>query len=86
MIAITSFILSAVRTAVLPQLSKILLTKLNSSSVTGATGDSADAPWFNSNGVFGITNTTLASGIVCDFIYSPVIPANIDTITVSLVT
>ena len=86
LIAIISFILSFEITAAFPHFLNTLSITSNSSSVTFSFLERADAPSPRSRGVLGITSITLASGIVFEAINSSVMPAAIDTRTLSAVT
>ena len=81
--AMISFILSVGITSVMPQLPMTLRAKANSSSDTVSSWDIAEAPQPSIMGVFGITSTTFAFGIVRSLMNSAEIPAQMEMNTVS---
>ena len=82
-IAMISFILSVGTTSVIPQLPMILRANANSSSETVLSWDIAEAPKPSIIGVFGITSTTFALGMVRSLMNSAEIPAQMEMNTVS---
>ena len=72
-------------TAAFPHERKIPRTSSNSSSVTDSLRERAEAPSPSRSGVLGITRITFAEVMVFFAINSSLIPAAIDTITVSSV-